>query len=104
MTKMVNLEEVQVGTPATVMVGSDQYPAEIVKVTPKTVSVRFVEALIAEMDTDGYATSFVTGEQMGEPRRFSVRKNGWLVATGTPNHSGVYLSIGRYGVRKNPSF
>ena len=104
MTKTLSPKEVQVGTPATVVVGSDRYPAEVTKVSEKCVWVRFVEALICSLDANGDAKSFVTGEQVGDEKRFSVRKNGWLVATGTPNHSGIYLSVGKYDFHRNPSF
>lgn len=95
-----------IGDGATIYVGSDCYPATVVKVTGRTVVLQRDIATPTE-NSDYFGTQEYTYSENpnGSTDIFSLRKDGRLYMKGTQmGRNGVLCSIGSRRKYSNPSF
>lgn len=95
-----------IGDGATIYVGSDCYPATVIKVTGRTVVLQRDDYIATEKsDYFGSQDYEYTPNKNGSTDTFSLRKDGRLYMKGTEmGRNGILCSIGSRRKYTDPSF
>ena len=95
-----------IGDGATIYVGSDCYPATVIKVTGRTVVLQRDDAAPADdFEYYGNQNYNFTPNKNGSTDTFSLRKNGRLYMKGTEmGRNGIRCSIGSRRKYSDPSY
>lgn len=96
---------VEVGMGTTYVVGSDRYPATVVKVLPKTVTVTMDSVTVVGVLHGVTQFGFTSNEPTPENTKvFTLRQNGKWVQQGAPMHSACTLHLGDRSYYLDPHF
>jgi len=98
-----DLSDAKVGTPCTIIIGSDRYPATVTEVhSAKEIRVQWdTSKAVPNGDT---MTSKIIRDESGTYSVFTLRKNGRIVEKGTPLNGHPSLVIGKAVHHLDPHF
>lgn len=88
----------EVGMPATIGIGSDSYPAVVIKVTPKTVTIQHVEVGKNRRQWPDQDFEVFLDRPTGKIERF------WMNKYGQYANGSCRLFVGRASFYQDPSF
>lgn len=105
---MIGVEDVSVGMPVSIGIGSDSYPYEVVGFKGKNVLVREVRPINKGSFAEGCISYEYESDPNGEVRELSCRgKHGWHVQGDyrSPSYGWCYrVHFGRACYYRDPSF